>query len=390
MSVLRPQMSNLYTEHNRVMLVRGGMQYFTVMKESIRQAQHSVHLQTYIFEEDETGEEIAVELINASLRGVKVYLLLDGYASRELSDPFLRRLTDSGIRFRFFEPILKGKSFYFGRRLHHKVLVADAQIALVGGVNISNKYNDFPGDPAWLDWAIRVEGEAAADLFKICVNVWVRFPAEIRKIIANEKMPVIDTSMHCPVRVRRNDWVTRKNEISRSYLEMFRNAKEEIIIMSSYFLPGRLIRRDMSRAAKRGVVIKLILAGTSDVKVAKQAERYMYRWLFKNRIEIYEYPHNILHGKIAVYDSVWVTGGSYNVNNISAYASIELNLDVKGNSFAGLVKDTLDGIIRNDCIQFTESTYQTKYNFFQRIVQYVSYELVRLVFFLFTFYFRQR
>jgi len=146
----------------------------------------------------------------------------------------------------------------------------------------------------------------------------------------------------------------------------------------------------MSRAAKRGVVIKLILAGTSDVKVAKQAERYMYRWLFKNRIEIYEYPHNILHGKIAVYDSVWVTGGSYNVNNISAYASIELNLDVKGNSFAGLVKDTLDGIIRNDCIQFTESTYQTKYNFFQRIVQYVSYELVRLVFFLFTFYFRQR
>jgi len=390
MPVFKPQISYLYTVHNRVTLVRGGVQYFTAMKEIIRQAQRSVHLQTYIFEEDETGEDIAIELINASLRGVRVYLLLDGYASRQLSDAFLHRLIDSGIHFRFFEPILKGKSFYFGRRLHHKVLVADAQIALVGGVNISNKYNDLPGDPAWLDWAIRVEGEAAADLFKICVNVWVRFPAEIRKIIANEKMPVIDTSMHCPVRVRRNDWVTRKNEISRSYLEMFRNAKEEIIIMSSYFLPGRIIRRNMSRAVKRGVKFKLILAGTSDVKVAKQAERYMYRWLFKNGIEIYEYPNNILHGKIAVYDSVWVTGGSYNVNNISAYASIELNLDVKGSAFAGLVKDTLDDIIRKDCIQFTESTYQTKYNFFQRIVQYVSYELVRLVFFLFTFYFRQR
>jgi len=390
MTGFKPQISYLYTVHNSVMLVRGGVQYFTAMKEIISQAQHSVHLQTYIFEEDETGEDIAVGLINASLRGVKVYLLLDGYASRELSAAFLRRLTDSGIHFRFFEPILKGKSFYFGRRLHHKVLVADAQIALVGGVNISNKYNDLPGDPAWLDWAIRVEGEAAVDLFRICVSIWVKFPAEVRKIIASEKIPAIDKSMHCQVRVRRNDWVTRKNEISRSYLEMFRNAKEEIIIMSSYFLPGRIIRRNMSRAVKRGVKFKLILAGTSDVKVAKQAERYMYRWLFKNGIEIYEYPNNILHGKIAVYDSVWVTGGSYNVNNISAYASIELNLDVKGNSFAGLVKETLDGIIRNDCIQFTESTYQTKYNFFQRIVQYVSYELVRLVFFLFTFYFRQR
>ena len=390
MTVFKPQISYLYTVHNSVMLVRGGVQYFTAMKEIIRQAQCSVHLQTYIYEEDETGEEIAVELINASLRGVMVYLLLDGYASRELSDSFLRRLTDSGIHFRFFEPILKGKSFYFGRRLHHKVLVVDAQIALVGGVNISNKYNDLPGAPAWLDWAIRVEGEAAVDLFRICVGIWVKFPAEVRKIIASEIIPAIDKSKHCPVRVRRNDWVTRKNEISRSYLEMFRNAKDEIIIMSSYFLPGRIIRRDMSRAAKRGVVVKLILAGTSDVKVAKQAERYMYRWLFKNGIEIYEYPHNILHGKIAVYDSVWVTSGSYNVNNISAYASIELNLDVKCHSFAGLVKETLVDIITKDCIQFTESTYQTKYNFFQRAIQFASYELVRLVFFLFTFYFRQR
>ena len=146
----------------------------------------------------------------------------------------------------------------------------------------------------------------------------------------------------------------------------------------------------MSRAVKRGVKFKLILAGTSDVKVAKHAERYMYRWLFKNGIEIYEYPNNILHGKIAVYDSVWVTGGSYNVNNISAYASIELNLDVKDHSFAGLVKDTLEDIIIKDCIQFTESSYRTKYNFFQRAIQFASYEIVRLVFFLFTFYFRQR
>lgn len=379
-----------YSIHNKATLIRGGLAYFTALKEIIRHAQSSIHLQTYIYEQDETGEEIALELINASYRGVMVYVLLDGYASRNLSDDFINRFKDAGIHFRFFEPVLRSNSFYFGRRLHHKVLVADAQVALVAGINISNRYNDLPGDTAWLDWAIKVEGEAATALFKICVTLWVKFPKEVKKIISKEKMPIVDTMLHCAVRVRRNDWVTRKNEISRSYLEMFKKANREIIIMSSYFLPGRLFRKNLRMAVKRGVRIKLILAGASDVWVSKQAERYMYRWLFRNGIEIYEYPHNILHGKLAVYDSSWVTGGSYNVNNISAYASIELNLDIKDNSFANNVSITLHDIIDKECVRVTEHEYDVAYNIFERFLQYLSYVTFRLIFFLFTFYFRQR
>lgn len=390
MALIKKNIYSDYKVHNQVSLIRGGVEYFTALKEIIRLANRSIHLQTYIYEEDETGEEVALELINASSRGVQVYVLLDGYASRKLSEVFINRFKAAGIYFRFFEPVLRSNSFYFGRRLHHKVLVADAQFALVAGVNISNKYNDMPGDPAWLDWAIRVEGEAATDLYKICVGLWIKFPAEVKRIISGEKIPVFDPIWNCPVRVRRNDWVTRKNEISRSYLEMFNKASNDIIIMSSYFLPGRVFRRNLSRAVKRGVNIKLILAGASDVMVSKQAERYMYRWLFKNDIEIYEYPHNILHGKLAVYDGVWVTGGSYNVNNISAYASIELNLDIKDSHFAKHVCDILQEIIQKDCIRITEDQYKFSYNFLERVLQYISYEIVRLIFFLFTFYFRQR
>jgi len=97
-----------------------------------------------------------------------------------------------------------------------------------------------------------------------------------------------------------------------------------------------------------------------------------------------------LHGKLAVYDSSWVTGGSYNVNNISAYASVELNLDIKDNSFANHVSITLSDIIQKDCVQITEDEYSVAYNLFERFIQYLSYETVRLIFFLFTFYFRQR
>jgi cardiolipin synthase A/B len=390
MSLRNSKISATYTVHNQVKLIHGGREYFSEMKKMIREATQSIHLQTYIFDEDLTGESIAAELISACQRGVEVYMLLDGYASRNLTDGFIQRLIKAGVYFRFFEPVWKSKNFYFGRRLHHKVLVTDAQTALVGGVNISDKYNDLPDDPAWLDWAIHVKGDAAVVLFRICVSIWVKFPGEVKMVIRREKITPPDVSQHCHVRVRQNDWVTRKNEISRTYLEMFRGAQKEIIMMSSYFLPGRVFRHNMNRALRRGVKIKLILAGKSDIKIAKQAERYMYRWLFKNGVEIYEYPHNVLHGKIAVCDRTWVTGGSYNVNNISAFASIELNLDIRDHSFSDYVHQTLEGIIRNDCIECTALTYEIKYNFFQRVIQYASYEFVRLIFFLFTFYFRQR
>jgi len=77
-----------------------------------------------------------------------------------------------------------------------------------------------------------------------------------------------------------------------------------------------------------GVIIKVVQAGISDIALSKYAERYMYRWLLRNKVEIYEYQKTVLHGKIAVCDDQWMTVGSYNVNNLSAYASIELNLDV--------------------------------------------------------------
>lgn len=390
MALLKRQISAEYTSHNHVTLVHGGSEYFGRMEAMIREARYTVHLQTYIFDDDKTGMQIADALRESSLRGVDVYMLLDGYASRKLSDRFIRQLRNAGVRFRYFEPVFQSDSFYFGRRLHHKVIVADGCRAMVGGVNVSDRYNDLPGDPAWLDWAIYVEGEVAQELHKLCTKLWVKLPVEVRKILSREKLFVADTSLQCRVRIRQNDWVTRRNDITRSYLQMLSEAKDEVIIMSSYFLPGRLFRRYLARAVKRGVHIRLVLAGTSDVKIAKHAERFMYRWLFKNRIEIFEYPHNVLHGKIAVADRAWVTGGSYNVNNISAYASIELNLDVDDQVFGAQVATALEEIIRGQCEPISEASYRTQYGLFARIQQRLSYETFRLIFFLFTFYFRQR
>jgi cardiolipin synthase len=200
----------------------------------------------------------------------------------------------------------------------------------------------------------------------------------------------IPATENCLVRMWRNDWVRRKNEISGSYREIFRKANDQIIIVSSYFLPGKEFRTGIWKAAHRGVIIKLVLAGASDVWIAKQAERHMYRWLLKNNVEVYEYQPCILHAKMAICDGKWLTLGSYNVNNISAFASIELNLDVNNEPFTGSVKEKIETIIEKDCVRITEHNLNSNNTFLQRIWQSICYESIRILFYLFTFYFKQR
>lgn len=381
--------SRLYSACNAVQLVRGGREYFRLLAEMIDNARHVFHLQTYIFDEDETGLAIADALKRASARGVKVYLLVDGYASQGLSKDFIASLKSAGVKFRWFEPILKSRHFYFGRRLHHKVAVADACDSLVGGVNISNKYNDMEEVPAWLDWAVLSKGEVSTQLHRICVRVWNRSNWNPQVSVLRDAVPEFELpEPGCQVRVRVNDWVRGRNQISRSYLEMLRNARHSITIMSSYFLPGRAIKRHMVNAIRRGVKIKVIIAGYSDVMIAKQAERYMYAWLFRHGIEVYEYRKNVLHAKISTYDGKWVTVGSYNLNNISAFASIELNLDIMDKDFAQHTESALQQIIDQDCDRVVKDEFAKKNHILLQLWQWTCYQLIQVSFFLFTFYFK--
>ncbi|MFI5153170.1 MAG: phosphatidylserine/phosphatidylglycerophosphate/cardiolipin synthase family protein [Chitinophagales bacterium] len=381
-----------YTDINRVKLVRGGKEYFDLLLNLIECAQESVHVQTYIFANDETGRIVADALINAANRNVQVYLVVDGYASQDIPDLSILRLLKAGIHFRFFEPVLKSKYYYFGRRLHHKLAVIDARYALVGGINISDNYNDLPGKPAWLDFAVYVEGEIAQQLCVLSWKTWYSYPPHMDPTPCDQKHLKFDFKPEeiCKVRMRRNDWVRRKNQIFKTYLEIFRHSTSEIIIVASYFLPGKLFRKEIAKAVDRGVKVRVVLASTSDVAIAKPAERHMYRWLLKNGIMIFEYQPFILHGKVAICDNKWLTLGSFNVNNISAFASIELNLDVKQDSFVKSAKQVVEAIIDNDCARITEEYFKSHNRLLSRIWQRMCYEFVRLLFYLFTFYFSHK
>ncbi len=378
-------------QHNTgaIQIVRGGREYFDLLIRLINNARETIHLQTYIYDDDETGKLVATALKNAVDRNVAVYLLADGYASQVMSQQFIDELRSNGIHFRFFEPLLKSKHFYFGRRLHHKIVVIDSSFTLVGGINITNRYNDMPGKPAWLDFALYAENVIGRELEVLCKKTWSGFSG--RHLIPdtpNQKQ--LSFSNRGKIMLRRNDWVRKKNEIHESYLRLFDNASSEIIIVCSYFLPGRILRNAIAKAAARGIIIKVLIAGQSDVMIAKHAERWLYDWLLRNKVLLYEYQPAVLHAKLAICDSEWFTIGSYNINDISTYASIELNLEVYEAELTVQVKQMVNEIIQEDSIPLTLQEHKRSTNFLTQFKRWCAYLLIRIIFSVVTSYYKQR
>lgn len=380
-----------FSRQNLVTVIRGGAPFFSALKELIQKAEHSIHLQTYIFHHDETGKAVAEELKAAVNRGVAVYLIADGYASRSLPDEFVKSLEDAGISFRFFEPVFRSEHFYFGRRLHHKVAVFDNKYGLVSGSNIADRYNDLPGQKAWYDMALLVEGDAAVELYDICQKIWGKDTTKrnvLRKKLA-DLFNYISKDDAVGVKVLQNDWVRRKLEIYFAYHKLFKEAKKSITIVCSYFLPGISLRNRLSNAVKRGVEVKVVLASVSDVSFTKHAERYLYNWMFRNGIQVFEYQPSVLHAKYAVVDDDLVSLGSYNINDLSAQASVELNLLVKDYDIARDLKQEVAELMEKDCQKINARDYAFKLYSLKQLWRFLCYHALRMTLTLGTFYFKQ-
>lgn len=362
-------------------LVHSGNDYFERLRKMIEEASKEIHVQTYILEDDETGSVIVQALIDAAKRGVSVYVVADAFGSSALSKTAINTMTKHGVKFRFFSPFLSRNNFYIGRRLHHKVVVVDAVQVLVGGINIANKYRGNSNEPPWLDFAIQIEGEVAKPLQSLCRNVFFKKKKKqihgIKTIFKDEKIEQL--------KVLQNDWLKGKNEIQNSYLKAIKEAKKEIIIVASYFLPGRRLIRALKKASRSGVKTSIVLSGTSDVPTIRNATRYLYSSLLKNKIEIYEWTQSVVHGKVALIDEELATIGSFNLNHLSSYGSVEMNIEIKSTAFAETFGYELSKIMVAS-EKITEESFVLKNTLYSRFVNWLSYRLMRMALIVITYF----
>ncbi len=368
-----------YRRGHHIELVRSGKEYFEVCEKIINEAEKYIHFQTYIVDDDETGRKLVNALIRAARRGVRVYFLLDGYGGRSFSKNLIRKIDEAGIFFRKFSPVFITKGFHLSLRLHHKVLLADGSVAVLGGINVANRYRGTAKIKEWLDFAILLRGPEVAHTLTILKNLWNKtFISKNER--ARETVHTPETfSDDVRVKVLLNNWYRNKIEILKSYRAAIRHSKDHVIIFASYFLPGRHERKLLKDASKRGVDIKIVLSAVSDTPLFNRATVFLYDFILRNNIRIYEYLPSVMHAKVMTVDGVWSSIGSYNLNHLSDYGSIEINADILDVAFSEYFEHLLLDIIGKDCRELTSTEYARRRNIFYRFIGWTSYQIIRFM-----------
>ncbi len=368
-----------YQKGHTAKWMRSGPAFFDHIIELINRSEKIIHFQVYLIDPDETGNALMDALAAAAQRGVEVNLVVDDFGADKFGDTETQRLSEAGVNVKRFEPFITGKRFYVGRRMHHKIMVVDNKVAMVGGINIANRYRGTKESAPWLDYGVFITGPSCSDLTRACVKILERQfkPTKPRwpKIKTGGK--TIDPN-EVWIRIRKNDWLRNRWEITSSYNRAVRLSKKSITIVGGYFLPGRKFRRLLGNASKRGVEIRIIMTHFSDVPVVKYASDYLYGWLLRNKIRIFESKTSMVHGKVAIVDEIWSTIGSYNQNHLSAYLSIELNLDIINNEFSQTFQKHLNEVINTECVEVTSDLFYRNSSVFSKLRRWVSYQLVRL------------
>jgi cardiolipin synthase A/B len=376
----RKKFNQPYTFRNSAKWIQSGQAYFRILADLIDQAKAEIHLQTYILAYDETGKIICDALLRAAERQVKIYMLVDAYGSQSFPAAVIIKLADSGIHFRKYGVLYSRGRFHIGRRLHRKVIVIDGTTSMVGGMNISDHYNSNK-DNAWLDFAVLMEGQISRKLQLICRQRWigVRFKKNNLPGIYRETDTERSTG-NIRIRVRRNDFIRNHNEIAISYRQAIRNAEKLLWFVGGYFLPGGRSRRLLKSAIKRGVEIRVLVSARSDVPLVFYARRYLYDWLLRNNIRVFEYTKANVHGKVLIQDKKWTTIGSYDLNNLSTYSNIELNVDIDDNGFSRHIGNHLEKIMAESSREITQENFFRKSSPLTKLFTWFCYRFVKTLF----------
>jgi cardiolipin synthase len=393
---------------HQIRLIEGGQDYFGALVAALNQARSHVLLETYIFDLHGEAVRVAEALERAALRGVRVWLVVDGVGTPQLPEVWRTRFAHAGVDWRIYAPLgtmgLLIPSRW--RRLHRKLCVVDGHTAFCGGINILDDwYDPHHGSLARprLDFAVSAQGELVGHIQDSMSQLWWRLQgakhARERKLPQalhsfksaglplpwKQPLPLPDGSpppSRAALLLRDN--VLHRSQIERAYLKAIGLARHEVLIANAYFLPGRRLRQALVHAARRGVRVRLLLQGRYEYFMQYHAARPVYGTLLAAGVEIYEYDASFLHAKVAVVDPdnerPWATVGSSNLDPLSLLMAREANVAVADRLFAQQLHQRLSEVIASQSTPVSAAFGQRHWH--QRLRDRLAFGLMRMALFL--------
>ncbi len=333
-----------FTDGNEVTLVWKDRESFQSIFDAVREAKELICLQFYIFRNDETGTELADILKSKAKEGVTVCLIYDHFGSLCTPESFWQQLRQAGVNIRASRPFAWASPFHYMQRDHRKLIIIDSAKAFTGGLNIANEYRGYyrlRKGRGWRDTGIFLKGpivKRLLDEFSKSWEIWKGSPIEPR-------LDVVMPEQGVPVLPIFASSAKGRRKMRRILYYSINSAQKSIYLTTAYFTPSRRMVHILEAAVARGVDVKLLLPGVSDISAAHFAARAFFSRLLKAGIEIYTYNGVILHAKTSVFDEIWSIIGSANLDFRSLRRNDEGNVGIMDSAFgkqmAGIFYDDM-------------------------------------------------
>jgi cardiolipin synthase A/B len=331
---------------NEVELLINGDEIFPCYLRTIREAERTICLLTYVYWRGEIAHDVAEALRERAAAGVECNVIIDAVGGMKLEPDLLERMIGAGVRVTRFRPPKPYAAKRVANRTHRKILVADGIVGLTGGVGIAEEWTGNAEDPDhWRDTHVRVEGPVVRGLFGAFAENWLEATGEV--LVGDAYLPEIANPASPggsspaspreggPMMVVRSSAGVGDSNIEALYYLAIAAARESLDLTAAYFVPRPAFTEALQDAAERGARVRVLVPGSNiDKPPVWIAGRASYDELVGSGVEVYEYQPTMLHAKTMTVDGCWSAVGSANFDNRSFQLNDEATLCVSSEEFA--------------------------------------------------------
>ncbi len=320
------------TKNNKVTLLINGEQKFASLIDNLKQATHHIHIEYYIFEEDEIGNKIINILIEKAQKGVKIRFVYDDVGTN-LTYRLRKKLKEAGIICKPIMPVYFPKFSKANYRDHRKIVVIDGKIGYVGGINIADRYVNKKGRKNWRDTHLKIEGDAVYSLQITFLLNW--YYASKQKIGFDKLLfPEMGIKgMQC-VQIAGSgpdsDWAN----IMQAFFVAITSATKRVWITTPYFIPSEPVLTAIKTAALSGIDVQMLFPYSSDARIVHYASLSYMREILEAGVKVHLYTNGFIHAKTLLVDDVFSSVGTANMDYRSFDQNYEINAMVYSESFA--------------------------------------------------------
>lgn len=367
MQLFKNQSMALPFKDNEVEIMTTGYDFFPALLQSISRAKEHIHIDVFIFSDDELGSLIADALIAKSAQGVEVRVIYDDVGSWSVKNSFFERMRDAGIDVHPFMPVkfpmFTSKANY---RNHRKLIVIDGREAFIGGMNFATRYVKGTGTQPWRDTMLRIRGGAVYGIQRAFLTDWYFVD---RTLIADRRYyPPLNplVSNNCLAQVVTSSPISEWPDIMQGYVRILLDARRYVYMETPYFLPTETILFAMRTAALAGVDVRLMIPMHGDSKVVEWASVSYVMETLEAGVKVYLYEAGFNHSKLLVSDDSVSTCGSTNVDFRSFEHDFESNVFFYDEGMALRMKKVfMDDQAR--CRLFTDVYGNARFPFLKRL-----------------------